>query len=644
MRKKVSFISIFALVLTMFSALILGACGDKKKTITLTITPATWSNEGYTITNADYKFEDTQDGGKKIVFDFKKKTMDITLYVKANDGYVMDNAIMRAVTTNYLNNDNNYQSYAIEKGAEGKITIKSVDQDIVLIIERVRRANMFIYFDAMGGEYTDSNPLYVFGEMGSTSSASAPTNPTRENHKFVGWYTMKEVEEELVYDTLYDFNNITLVPEVTLYAKWIEKSTLTFDSKGGSEVPSQELYDEKALTPSNPTKEHHKFDGWYTTETYEEGTLYTFEEPVTSDTTLYAKWIEGKDFTFYLNDGSVAEDQTPTVYHRDTVYDTIIEKPTNPTRQGYRFAGWYTTANCEEGTAFNFATIVTENTSLYAKWVEQVTISFVTKVLDEKIADQIIDINGCIQYVKGRDLLHNGMALAFEGWALSEEIVEGELILDATAIQDYAFSANTILYARYETIKGYVVFFDNVVEGMEITFPVDTQGPDIVYQEDGSYAYVPLAYTTDLPIRVRLSENLETDNMYLLVTNYNNDQEYETITGVKIESNAPTFEFKITITEVLRLRISATIVEKHTISFYKNEDVTLPDGEQEKVYATKIAYHDDVLPEFPEDPTRGVEYKFGGWYKEKECTTKFDISEKVTSNFVLYAKWIEGKR
>lgn len=381
MRKKGSWIGLFAIMLTMVSALVLGACGDKKKNVTLTITPATWNNEGYTITNADYKFEDIEDGGKKVVFDYKKKAIDITLYVKPNEGYIIDNAIMRAVTTNYLNNDTNYGSYAIEKGLDGKITIKSVDQDIVLIIERVRRANMFIFFDAMGGTYTDNNPLYVFGDMGSTSSASAPTQPTKENHKFDGWWTgyfeTNDTDEEVfVYDKLYDFDNITLVPDVTLYAKWIAKSTLTFDTVGGSNVPSQELYDQVALRPTNPTKEHNRFDGWYTTSTYDEGTQYSFEEPVTSDTTLYAKWIEGIDFTFYLNDGSVDTDGNPTVWHRDTVYDVAMEEPAKPERAGYRFDGWYTTAECEEGTAFDFATVVTQDTQLYAKWVEGVKVTF----------------------------------------------------------------------------------------------------------------------------------------------------------------------------------------------------------------------------------------------------------------------------
>ncbi len=35
-------------------------------------------------------------------------------------------------------------------------------------------------------------------------------------------------------------------------------------------------------------------------------------------------------------------------------------------------------------------------------------------------------------------------------------------------------------------------------------------------------------------------------------------------------------------------------------------------------------------------------YTFGGWYTEKDCTTKYDFDSAVTDNITLYAKWTEG--
>lgn len=43
-------------------------------------------------------------------------------------------------------------------------------------------------------------------------------------------------------------------------------------------------------------------------------------------------------------------------------------EPTAPTRTGYTFGGWYTDSQCNDGTAYNFSTAVTQNLTLYAKW------------------------------------------------------------------------------------------------------------------------------------------------------------------------------------------------------------------------------------------------------------------------------------
>lgn len=61
---------------------------------------------------------------------------------------------------------------------------------------------------------------------------------------------------------------------------------VTFDSNGGSEVPSQDiLKDSTATEPSAPTKADCTFEGWYNGDT-----LYDFSTPVTENITLTAKW------------------------------------------------------------------------------------------------------------------------------------------------------------------------------------------------------------------------------------------------------------------------------------------------------------------------------------------------------------------
>jgi len=80
-----------------------------------------------------------------------------------------------------------------------------------------------------------------------------------------------------------------------------------------------------------------------------------------SDVTLYANWATNSyTVTFNSRGGSYVSSQT--VEHGGKV-----TKPTNPTRTGYTFGGWYKESGCT--TPWDFATdTVTTNVTLYAKW------------------------------------------------------------------------------------------------------------------------------------------------------------------------------------------------------------------------------------------------------------------------------------
>ena len=66
--------------------------------------------------------------------------------------------------------------------------------------------------------------------------------------------------------------------------------TVTFDSKGGTDVPSQsQMYGEPLELPEPPTREGYTFTGWYTDATCYE--LWDLENrTIEQDMTLYAGW------------------------------------------------------------------------------------------------------------------------------------------------------------------------------------------------------------------------------------------------------------------------------------------------------------------------------------------------------------------
>ena len=66
--------------------------------------------------------------------------------------------------------------------------------------------------------------------------------------------------------------------------------TITFDSKGGTDVPSHnQMYGELLEVPESPTREGYTFTGWYTDHAcFEEWDVET--DKIETDMTLYAGW------------------------------------------------------------------------------------------------------------------------------------------------------------------------------------------------------------------------------------------------------------------------------------------------------------------------------------------------------------------
>ena len=122
------------------------------------------------------------------------------------------------------------------------------------------------------------------------NTVGAPAEPTKDGYSFAGWYT------DVNCTTAYDFD-LPVNKDITLYAKWLAKYTVSFDTDGGSTVESQTVVTgNKATKPAvNPTKKGYNFVGWYTDNTYT--TEFDFENAIITDnTTIYAKFEDASIF------------------------------------------------------------------------------------------------------------------------------------------------------------------------------------------------------------------------------------------------------------------------------------------------------------------------------------------------------------
>lgn len=205
-----------------------------------------------------------------------------------------------------------------------------------------------------------------------------PAAPSKENHTFAGWYNG---------DEKFDFDaDTTNAPNVLeLVAKWdINKYTVQFVSDHGS-FKDQTIEHGKPIDTGKltiPPVEGFTFDGWYTDEnrTIE----FDFTKPITSNTTVYAKWT-AKDYEVsFITEHSDAPDS------QNVPYNKTATNPGELTAEGYTFIGWYTDDTYD--TEFDFTQPITGNTTVYAKWEKNAPNTYA------------LNVSGAFVYVDGVDV------------------------------------------------------------------------------------------------------------------------------------------------------------------------------------------------------------------------------------------------
>ena len=239
-------------------------------------------------------------------------------------------------------------------------------------IHAVWQQNKYTYtltYDANGGSGApDKQEVKDSTETSNTFTVSNQ-EPTREGYKFLGWSTSNATDA-----TVNVGETVTVTkdePSKTIHAVWQQNKytyTLTYDANGGSGAPDkQEVKDSTdasmnfTVSSTKPSRDGYTFLGWATTKdatTSDVGETVTVTKDAPSKT-IYAVWKQNTyTVKFESNGGSTVADQKVN-------YNDNATKPTNPTRSGYTFDGWY---DKELKNTYNFGTPVTADITLYAKW------------------------------------------------------------------------------------------------------------------------------------------------------------------------------------------------------------------------------------------------------------------------------------
>lgn len=205
------------------------------------------------------------------------------------------------------------------------------------------------------------------------NAVARPADPTKDKYTFIGWYADPEFTEE------YDFATV-LEADKTIYAKFELTSTpigdiyVRYDVLHIKQLPDgtydlanaevEHLSAKKDTTVTavakNYSATHHFFNSKLGTLT---GTaiqpyMGVDGKPVYTILSVYYD-LDFHTLTFDTMGGSKIAPET--VRHGLTV-----AKPKDPVNGGYIFDGWYTDKTYR--TPYNFATPLTQDTTIYAKW------------------------------------------------------------------------------------------------------------------------------------------------------------------------------------------------------------------------------------------------------------------------------------
>ena len=179
----------------------------------------------------------------------------------------------------------------------------------------------------------------------------------REGYEFLGWYVNNEK-----IDSNYKFDKTTL-----LSAKWKKNDNktnseekngynVTFESNGGSSVQNQIISEgEKVEKPTNPTKSGYRFIEWQL-----DGKTYDFNNAITKDITLVAKWekVSTTDKTYTVTfDTCISSEKVPIQIVKE---GELATQPVTPKSLEENFCGWW----LSPGSEFDFSTPITSDITL----------------------------------------------------------------------------------------------------------------------------------------------------------------------------------------------------------------------------------------------------------------------------------------
>ncbi len=166
-------------------------------------------------------------------------------------------------------------------------------------------------------------------------------------------------------------SSVTLDKDTVFYAEWVpETYQITYLLAGGTVTGNPESYtiESSNITLKNPARTGYTFTGWSGTDlSGSNNTDVTIQAGSTGDREYTAHWtVEDYKVTLNGNGGSGGTDLTTYTY------GTGISLPTDWTRTGYSFEGWYDTEACDGEKVTEISAADVGDKEYWAKWTDDI--------------------------------------------------------------------------------------------------------------------------------------------------------------------------------------------------------------------------------------------------------------------------------
>ncbi|MCL2861350.1 MAG: InlB B-repeat-containing protein [Firmicutes bacterium] len=468
-----------------------------------------------------------------------------------------------------------------------------------------------------------------------------------------------------------NFTGVTANANTRIYIRWRELFSVTFmaDDAEPHFVQTNIADGDSAVSPAvSPTRDNYVFGGWWTAPEGEDGHQWIFSSPITTNLTLYARFNERLSVTFII--GGDAPNQVVTIGYggQPIIEGSRVVAIENPSRDDYRFIGWFNAPQGTDGvrpwifTGDNADTVSATNNRIYAHWIREFNITFITGI-PLVIGDRVID-DGSTTTMPSETLTREGHV--FAGWVTGP---------DSTTLFEFSapITSDTRIYARW--IRLFVVSFetgvsDIIVPNAVVTIPDMTTEAQIAaapstpqrdnYAFDGWFTQnvggvqwnFANAVVEDMTLYARwtrlftASFVLHNGEADITIPNVRNGETVLEPTSVPTRTNyrftgwfteaagGREWNFNTDTISTGQTNIHAQWIRQFNVSFVVGENVQNAPG-------ARVVDTGSTAGTAPSPAPTRVGFEFDGWFTDATFMTEFVFTNPITANTQIHARWLE---